>query len=366
MMAAKPRNTEGLWLKIGILLAIKVAGALFATIVFNRFSPLVDSKLYLSGYYTTDRFLRTQLINTLAVSLNHVGGPLFAHVTFGMISSAGIIYYYATGGRRWPLMLLLLLPSAFIWTSIVGKEAIYAGCFSMLLVIWSRYCVEKPNPTSVILALLSLGTCLILRPHYGLAIIWLFVATYIIKQLGDRSWSVLLTALALVVLSVYFFAWTDILYRGFGSIEASARASRYALFDIEPQTGFGFEHFKRMLPLGVITGIVGPLPSELMSRPEFLPFFLEGLFVLFAPLVIYRYAKRHDFADKQLFCRLYLWCIVPAVLALMILHAPFGLLNPGSATRWRTNFESLFYLAPLFLLFRFTDNKRNEDSSLSS
>jgi hypothetical protein len=48
-----------------------------------------------------------------------------------------------------------------------------------------------------------------------------------------------------------------------------------------------------------------------------------------------------------------------------VLHAPFGLLNPGSAIRWRVNFEKIFYLAPLLLMYRFIDDAPTKNNSPS-
>ena len=50
----------------------------------------------------------------------------------------------------------------------------------------------------------------------------------------------------------------------------------------------------------------------------------------------------------------------------MVLHAPFGLLNPGSATRWRVNFEAIFHIAPLLLLYGFLDNDRHANHPFPS
>jgi len=366
MMEVQSAGAKNLGWKIGALVIIKVIGALFATLIFARFSPLIDSKLYISGYYAIDPLLRTQIIHKLAITLNAIGGAFFAHVAFGVISTMGLIYYFATGGRRWVFILMLLLPSSLVWTSIVSKEALYFGCFTLLLVIWSKYVVEKLNLADLLAAMIALSICGLLRPHYGVVIVWLFSATYLMKKLGSRAWYVMLALMAAAVVATYFFAWSDILYRGFGAIDDSARSSRFELFGIIPHVDEGFQRFKQFVPLGIIAGIVGPLPSEVLARPEFLPFFLEGLFVLLSPIFIYRYAAKQEFSGKILFFRIYWWCLVPALLSLMILHAPFGLLNPGSATRWRTNFETLFYMAPLLLLFRLTDRNCHEDSTFSS
>jgi hypothetical protein len=92
-----------------------------------------------------------------------------------------------------------------------------------------------------------------------------------------------------------------------------------------------------------------------LKRIEFLPFFIEGVIILLSPLLIYILASRHALPQEVLFKKIFWWCLIPAILMLMLIHAPFGLLNPGSATRWRTNFEQIFYLAPLLLLYRFID-----------
>ena len=57
---------------------------------------------------------------------------------------------------------------------------------------------------------------------------------------------------------------------------------------------------------------------------------------------------------------------MPVIVALIVVHAPWGLLNPGSATRWRVNFEAIFHIAPILLLYSFLDNKYDENNSFSS
>ena len=154
------------------------------------------------------------------------------------------------------------------------------------------------------------------------------------------------------------------MYRGFVAIEPTAPASRFNYFEIQPHTDVGFEQFKHWVPLGALLGIVGPMPHELFSRPVFIPFFLEGTLILLFPLLVYLIVNRKAFLHRKRFNAIFLWCLLPAILALMVLHAPFGLLNPGSATRWRVNFESIFYLAPLLLYYSFKDSSYRENHSL--
>ena len=349
-----------------MLCIIKLASALFATLVFSRFSPLVDAQLYLQGFYAIDLHWRTRIVQHLANLANGVGGELFTHWVFGMVSCAGLLYYYLTGGKRWIVMLALLLPSAMVWTSIVGKEALFFGAFTLVLVVWSRFAISRLTLTDILALLGSSIVCAVLRPHYAVAIIWLFGSLALAKKLGGRAWPILAIAWCAAALIVYVYVWPDLLARGWGAIEPAARASRFVLFDMPPYTSEGFDKFKAWVVLGGIVGIVGPLPQEVVSRPEFLPFFVEGVLLLLFPPGICFYVLYCRPELKKEFLGKFFLCLAPAIVALMLLHAPFGLLNPGSATRWRVNFEAIFYLAPLLLLFRLEDAARCEDSAFSS
>jgi len=353
-----PRIFERKVSKISAVLGIKLFGVLFATLVFARFSPLIDTHLYLSGFYDISSGLRTMIVQTLAVLLNGFGGAFFTHLVFSILSSIGVLYYIVTGGDRWLIVLMLLLPSSLVWTSIVGKEALFYGGFTLLLVIWSRFVVGKMNRVDIISAVLAIITCSLLRPHYAVIILWLFFSVAVVKKYGDWAWVILIVGMLLGALATYYYVWSEMLLRGFGGIDASARASRFQLLDIIQISSSGYERFKLFIPMGIIFGIVGPLPVELIKRPEFLPFFVEGLFILLSPLLVYRYARTNNFKGKSLFLQFYWWCLMPAVLVAMVLHSPFGVLNPGSAIRWRTNFETVFYMAPLLLLFQFRDLSR--------
>lgn len=344
---------------IAVVILIKACGVAFATLVFSRFTPLVDSELYLSGFYDGTREFRTGLVQWLAILLNHLGGAYMAHFAFSMISVLGLVYYFLTGGRRWPLLLTLLLPSTLVWSSIVGKEAIFCGGLGLALVVWSSYTVRSLRWHEVFIAAISLGVCFSFRPHYAVALSWLFVSTFSIKHLKDKAPIFLLSLLFLGVVSAYFLVWDELLFRGYSSIESTARASRFETFGITANAEkihTGFQQFKSYVPRGVLIGILGPLPSEVLKRPEFLPFLIEGVIILLSPIFIYLWAIKHALPQEAIFKRVFWWCLIPAILMLMVIHAPFGLLNPGSATRWRTNFEQIFYLAPLLLLYRFIDN----------
>lgn len=342
-----------------LLLVGKLLCTLLAVFFFARFSPLIDAELYLSGFYTNEVSFRTVVIQSLVTLLSNIGGGLFVHCAFGLVSLVGVMYYYLRGGKRWQLCLLLLLPSTLIWTSVIGKETLFYGAFTLSLVIWARFVVRKCDVVDYFLLGICAVVCTLLRPHYTIVFVWLFASTVLVLKIkqGTRVWLCLLAFMGCGVL--WAFAWESLLSRGFEGIDVGGRASRFLFFGIEPGTDAGFEAYKKLLYLGALFGIIGPMPTELFVRPEFIPFFLEGLLILLFPVVVYLFASKQSFAEKQRFKTIFWMCLVPAIFALVIIHAPFGLLNPGSATRWRVNFEAIFHMAPLLLLFAHLDSDEN-------
>jgi len=351
--------------RVFALLGLKLICTLIAVYIFARFSPLIDADLYLSGSYGSHMAIRTRVIQSSVLFLSNFGGKVFVHWFFGLISLAGVIYYYLRGGARWQICLPLFLPSTLIWTSVIGKEAIFYGAFTLTLVVWTRLVTKKSDLTDYVFVVIAVAICGLLRPHYAIAIGWIFTSTLLIRKLERHAWKWLCLLALMGIVAFFAFAWEPLIYRGFEAIEPSARASRFLFFGIEPETAEGFSTYKSLLPLGALMGIVGPMPTELYARPVFIPFFLEGIMVIFFPAVLYLYAINQSFKKKLQFKYIYWMSLVPAILCLMVIHAPFGLLNPGSATRWRVNFEPIFHMAPLLLLYVLLDYDQNANHSLS-
>jgi len=348
------------------LLSMKLLCTLLAVFIFSRFSPLIDSNLYLSGFFVSDGAFRTRVIQGIVLTLSNFGGSVFIHWSFGAMSLAGVLYYFWRGGVRWQLCLPLLLPSTLIWTSVIGKEAIFYGAFTLALVIWARFVVRKCTATDYLIFALALLVCAILRPHYGVVLAWLVISVVMVTKFENDAWPWLCLAAVLGASAIFVFSWEELNLRGFGGIEPNARASRFAVFGIDQGTSAGFEIYKSLVPLGALLGIIGPMPTELFARPVFIPFFMEGVLILLFPAGVYLYACKQSFEQKLRFKTIFWLSLIPAILALMILHAPFGLLNPGSATRWRVNFEAIFHIAPLLLIYGFLDNDRHANHSFPS
>jgi hypothetical protein len=190
---------------------------------------------------------------------------------------------------------------------------------------------------------------MILRPHYSLALCWLLTSAVIFCYEIKRK-KIILAVLFIIFISAIEFLWADLVGRGYRGIYRLARASRFDTLQI-----YSIEDFENYLNIGFILGIIGPLPSELIKRPEFIPFFLEGLAILLTPLLMLKIIMKNQ-TTKTLLLENYFLGLLPAILIVMFVHAPFGVTNPGSAIRWRVNFELLFYFAPLLLYW---ESKKN-------
>ena len=206
--------------------------------------------------------------------------------------------------------------------------------------------------------------CAFFRPHYAIVLPWMFLSLFVVKNVHFGTFSIILCAFSLLVCAVYTLFWDDLIIKGFTMIESGARASRHEslgmiLADDELASKHNLLVFTDAIPIGAIFGILGPLPEEVLNRMLLVPFAIEGIIIFLLPLIIYFFSVNLlDSKEKTyIFKKIFWCCIVPGIALLIWLHAPFGVLNPGSAIRWRTNFETLFYFAPMLLFLEINGKK---------
>ncbi|MDA9087568.1 hypothetical protein N9J99_00375 [Methylophilaceae bacterium] len=333
-----------------IYIGIKVLGTLFALFIFNRFTPLIDSINYINGFYDLEIHFRTLFVQRITTTLVTLTTPLITHIIFSLFSASAIFYYALKSKNNSWLLLILLLPTALTWTSIVGKEAIYFGGVGIFLILWIDLIKEKISYRHLLI-IISLGLCAILRPHYTISLLWLAFSAFIIQnnRVNNR---LIVFAFIIIIVGILFFLMPELAIRGITSIDETARASRHLALNIHT-----LEAFKSHMSTGMLFGIVGPFPSELLHRLEFIPFFIEGIAILIAPFAIgILIFKKTRETKNHIYFLNFMYGVVPAIIILLLVHAPFGILNPGSAIRWRVNFELIFYMAPLLLLLEVKKN----------
>lgn len=341
---------------------IKIFGTAFSLYVFALFTPLIDMQMYLNfspcegaSPCIENAALRTRIVHEIASSLNYISSPFFTNLLFSLFSGMGIlILSYLLKNKL--ILLMLLAPSTFIWTSIAGKEAIFYGANALLLLFWTIYIKDSHKKLTIftclgILSLLIL--CLIFRPHYSVPLLYLFASSYILLSYKLKKFKTFLVFLMITIISlaiIYFYMGAKLPYNliihGYESISPSGFASRHEIFNIDLSQPY-LEFDKSLIFKYSFFSIIGPFPNELV-RIEFIPFFLEGIIIFFVPILTFIYYRRKRINDKYFL--LFKLSLLPAIFMAFIIHAPFGILNPGSAIRWRVNFELLFYAYPLILL----------------
>jgi hypothetical protein len=362
------------------IILLKLLATSFALMVFDQFSPLIDARLYQNEFYlSTKNSLRTDIIQGLVVQFNYIFYPIVSHYIFSIISILGIIWYVATNRFHWVILLIFIFPSSMIWTSVIGKEAIYYLFFSLLIIIWSKYIGGEIKARHYLIAIVAISVCLIFRLHYTIAILWLFWVAININKF--KFYKIILGCtyfLLLILLFIVLFKGLqlneflginlpDVKWKAYTSIASEGRASRHfslGFIDIRDncindklcdwnimQRSLLDKKINSHFIIGFIFGIIGPFFNEIINRPAFIPFFIEGVLIILIPLMFLIYFNFSRKVEKQnIYYLNFIYGVLPAILLVMITHAFFGMLNPGSAIRWRVNFELIFYFAP-FLIY---------------
>ncbi|MDC1356856.1 hypothetical protein N8310_04640 [Pseudomonadota bacterium] len=366
-----------------IIILLKLLATSFALMVFDQFSPLVDARLYENEFflngYALNTSLRTDIVQGLVRQFNYIFYPIVSHYIFSIISILGIIWYVVSNKFHWAILLIFIFPSSMIWTSVIGKEAIYYLFFSLLIIIWSNYISEKLKARHYLIAVVAILFCLMFRLHYTIAILWLFWAAININKFKNYKMILFCTySLILILLFVVLFKgmqlndlldtnFPDVKWRAYSSIAIEGKASRHSSLgftDIRDKCIndklCDWDIMQRILLdkkinshfiTGFIFGIIGPFFNEIINRPVFIPFFIEGVLIILLPFMFLIYFIFTRKVERQnIYYLNYIYGVLPAILLVMIMHAFFGMLNPGSAIRWRVNFELIFYLAP-FLIY---------------
>ena len=127
-----------------LIFLIKIFGVCFSLFIFNKFSPLINANNYINHFYAGTRDFRTRLIQEIVILLSFFN-EIIIHFIFSSISVIGFLYATVKHNLKPIYLLFLLLPSSLVWTSIIGKEAIFYGFFTLLLFIWIDLVKNKYN-----------------------------------------------------------------------------------------------------------------------------------------------------------------------------------------------------------------------------
>jgi len=338
-----------------MIFPLYVAWTLFGVFVYSRFSQLGDAKAYMTGAYGEHLEARTYLLSLLASKLSSMVGSLGTHLVFSLFAASGIAYAVAKsdlhGRHRWPLLVLLMVPNFGVWTSVIGREALFAGFLGFFTGALAAYLRRGRGPHLLLLALVCVGGMMFIRTPFGAAVGLLLVVflTYVWGPRTGFSAGVQVIALSCVAVVLVLVLWPhvdryvtdDVLPKARSYFTTDSPTTRVWV-DMR-DTGDLFSSLWWSLPLA----LVGPTPAEVAARPVTLPFFMAGLVVLGLLLHGIRVAFSRAAAGLPRKILLVGW--LPAMTLTLISYVPFGIYNPGSGIRYSATFLLLLVFPSLLL-----------------
>lgn len=234
------------------------------------------------------------------------------------------------------LILLLFFPSFTLWSSLAGKEAILVFAVS----IASAYLVELQQGRQKLgpLHLLSAYLIAVFKPHYLIAFAYAFGVILVAKYVRQRALVALIGGLV-SLLPLYFFRET---------ISELSFAILPHFYGGSTRESFWLSEFDVFwkAPEGLLVGFFGPTLTEALQAKNALHVatFIEGLGMI-AVLFYYMLRNIGPVPAYALILSLFsiFWVLFP--------NYPFGVMNPGSAVRYRTGYEVfLFVIFAVFML----------------
>lgn len=348
------------------LILLKILSSTFAYYIFSRFAQLGDSEQYINASLdlSIDRLIdRTFLTeNFFAFLALFSGKGVGIHLVTALLVALTIWYVFKEYVKTLPKVfwLILITPLFAVWTSVVGKEAL-SFCVFLLIVKWvADVVINRKGNNLLLIFAIALGA--VLRPHYLLAYLTMVFLAYIflyrknITLIRGRHLSVGLYLTISFTLSMFIiiFAYHYYnLWQPYLDFLMTTSESYFLSYDGNTNRTtikwLTLEDFLSNMYWGIPTSIIGPTPNEALHKPLLIPFFIEGLFSLL--LIPYFFYKLTQIAKFNSQIKFFLYNIfLPALIIALLIHYPFGIFNPGTATRYKQSLAPLFYFLPILII----------------
>lgn len=242
------------------------------------------------------------------------------------------------------LLIIISLPHLCIWTSICSKEVfglVFSAIFAVLIINFlnGNFKIQGRD-------LFAFYICFIFKRQYLPFIIQGLIFMYFAQKfLWKRRINQILLGLFFVMVNIIIlFLIKDIINTyasGMYGYFSGGRSNRdnFFLYDND---------FFKYIPWGMFIAFFGPTLSEMIQRPLQGLAGLESLFIIFlfvylAKDVLFRFIIKGEIFIKMFLGYFFIFS------GICFIHYPFGIFNPGSAIRYRTNFLFLFITLLLYL-----------------
>jgi hypothetical protein len=328
-----------------LLFAYRVTASLTMQPVVLAFTTLGDSSRY--GHATRSAFkiqafwTSTVMNDTIGEILQRItfGNTLLVAVGFQCIAFVGLLKLLMTVEpmMRRKLIILMMFPSFTIWSSVPSKEAVVVFAMGLAL----SYLVElfRGQERLSLLHLVGFYFLLIYKSQYFIAILFIILTTKLAAHVRQKAFLPVLFGL-LSLLPLYLFRdRIDALsfevqrhFVGFG------RSTREEFFVTQ------YDVFEKMFT-GIFQSFYGPTWSEAqLSLLHMMSFVESGLIVIILIFYIIRQLPRTPAYSFFLSLFALFWILFPTY--------PLGIMNPGTAIRYRTGYILLIFVIMIVCLSR--------------
>lgn len=326
--------------------------------------PIGDSPRYLSASFEPSwqsLIDRTSFTDLVFSFIRLFLGELQTHLFVSIFSAIVVFYLFRRYYDYVPKILFwisFLLPHFLVYSGLVCKESLAIPAFLLL----TKFSIDLVVSQRGKLLDFCLGfvVCLLVRPNYLIAYIFLIFITFIVCKFRLFAKINLSFGVSFFVLSVLMFTSIVVIYltRSFwgGYVLSSMNHLSREFFKLtDANTTRWYISWENLgdffvdMWWGIPFSIIGPTVNEAIRRPILIPVFIEGiislfllLFNLFSLLSIARFDPRLKM--------IVVFGFIPSVMIGLLLHYPLGIFNPGSALRYKQSLTPLFYFYPLLLM----------------
>jgi hypothetical protein len=352
-----PRKFVIPWRTLFVLLFVyRCVVTVLAEVFVTAFTELGDATTYQGGVFRAAAFNLEVFANptkirdvgtafTLAIGFvirSLVGNnAILIDLVFQSIGFFGLyrLLKSVDSGTRKYLYFLFITPSFTIWSSVAGKEAILV-CITGII---AAYLVDLFNHRGrvTLLLLASVAVLTIIKPHYLPAILFVFFVGKFVRYFRQKEALTLVAGLVsilfLYLLSDYI---NDISFQIAPHFYPQNDNSTREIYWVEPYDIFW------KAPYGMFQSVYGPTLAEAFGgNPlQFLTFFESA--VMLIVLVYFGYRRLPKLPVLSAIT------VAVGMFWILFLNYPFGIMNPGSAVRYRTGYWLLIVFISVALLSR--------------
>lgn len=337
-------------------LIVRLFYLVFALLIYARLTTLGDTWKYMSAPLSsllspTILINSTDMMEAIGSVFGILGGSnIITNLPFTLLSFLTIKwvidkYEFRKYINNYILFILLSLPNFCIWTSICSKETIgliFSAILGSLIIDYFNgvYKIKKNH-------YLGFYLCLLFKPQYLPFILQGLVFIYIVNKYAKSNKAIFFIGLFFIFcnLSVLYLIrdiinqYASIMYYHFDDPNANSTRDNIWLYEND----FFYE-----APKGMFVAFFGPTIDEMLSNPAH---FIAGtesiILITLLSIISYKFILRVFIAHK--ISLRFIFALFIIITGIALLHYPFGIFNPGSAIRYRTNFVFIFILLFLYL-----------------